>query len=462
MTPRFRPLRRTLLKLAPALPLASWSWPFEARALSADATSALLRARLAERGVGLVAVQVDGEQVEINAQGLARQGDAAALRTDALFEIGSITKAFTALLLADAVVRGDLKLDGAVEDALPSGTPLRDAAGDPIRWVDLATHRSGLPRLPSNMSPATPADPYNGYGETQLLAFLRSFEPTAARGAVYAYSNLAFGLLGYALGRAAGTGYPALLASRVLLPLKLTDAHLALPGQRFERLVDGHDGQRNQVGHWQQDVIASAGGLVMSGASLGRYAQAAIGVIDTPLREAFALCERAHADGPAPINPIGLAWLLAPLNGRIVLNHDGATAGFSSSLWLDPQRRRAVAVLSNAAVEVNDLALHLLDESLPLKDFARAQQPAVALSVAQLAPLAGVYALNPQFKLTISVRGGQLWAQGTHQNAFPLLASAPRRFFAKVSPLQIEFDAAETPAALTLQQAGQTLNFVRE
>jgi len=442
--------------------VAGWSWPFASHAQQADPTAAMLRTRLAERGVGLVAVQVDGERVDVRVQGRARQADATALRPDALFEIGSITKTFTALLLADAVVRGDLRLDGAVQDALPAGTPLRDAAGDPIRWIDLATHRSGLPRLPPNMAPSKPADPYNGYGETQLLEFLRDYTPNRARGARYEYSNLGFGLLGYALGHAAGTGYPALLAGRVLQPLALTDAHLALPGRRFERLVDGHDALRRPVAHWQQDVMASAGGLVMSGASLGRYAQAAIGNIDTPLREAFLLCEREHAPGPAPINPIGLAWLLAPLNGRTVLNHDGATAGFSGSLWLDPQRRRAVAVLSNAAVEVGDLALHLLDDSIPLKDANRAQPPEIALTREQLAPLAGVYALNTQFKLTVSVRGGQLWAQATGQGAFPLFASAPRRFFAKVTPLQIEFDAAETPTALTLQQAGSTLRFVRE
>ena len=67
---------------------------------------------------------------------------------------------------------------------------------------------------------------------------------------------------------------------------------------------------------------------------------------------------------------MGLGWMRAPLNGRILLNHDGGTAGFSSSLWLDPERRRASAVLSNALVEVNDLALHLLDESVPPKDLA--------------------------------------------------------------------------------------------
>ncbi|MGK3151714.1 serine hydrolase domain-containing protein, partial [Staphylococcus shinii] len=86
---------------------------------------------------------------------------------DSRFEIGSITKTFTALLLADAVVRGDLKLDGAVEAALPDSLRLRDSAGAPLRWRDLATHRSGLPRLATNMTPARP-DPYADYDWASL------------------------------------------------------------------------------------------------------------------------------------------------------------------------------------------------------------------------------------------------------------------------------------------------------
>ena len=463
MNSRTHRSRRTLLKLAPAAAVAGWTWPRAAAALGGPATATLLRTRLLEQGVGLVAVQVQADRVEVTAQGLARQGDGIALRTDALFEIGSITKTFTALLLADAVVRGQLKLDAAVQDALPDNIRLVDSAGDPIRWIDLATQRSGLPRLPTNMAPSVRTDPYDDYREADLLAFLRGFKPTLVRGAEYGYSNLGFGLMGYALGRAAGSDYPTLLQQRVLQPLGLSSAQLALPGRRIiDGLVTGHDAQRQPVPHWHLDVLAGAGALVMSGADLGRYAQAALGLIDTPLREAFALAEREQAPGPSPKNPMGLAWLLAPLNGRRVLNHDGATAGFSSSLWLDPTRQRAVAVLANAMVEVNDIALHLLDESVPVKDFSQTRQPAIDLSAAQLGALVGVYALNTGLKITLSVRDGQLWAQATGQGAFQLFASAPRRFFAKVTPLQIEFDAADPPAGLTLLQGGQALRFVRE
>jgi CubicO group peptidase (beta-lactamase class C family) len=189
-----------------------------------------------------------------------------------------------------------------------------------------------------------------------------------------------------------------------------------------------------------------------------RYADAAIGGYEHPLRDAFALCLQRRADGPGPINPIGLAWLLAPLNGRTVFNHDGGTGGFSSSLWLDPSRGRATVVLANAQVPVNDLALHLLDGSAPLRDLSATRQSSVTLTAAQLQPLAGVYALNPQFKLTLRADGPRLFAQATGQGEFELFAKSPRRFFAKVAPLELEFDTD----ALTLFQGGATSRFVRE
>lgn len=447
------------LGLAAALP----AWPGVPRAADGVPPAeahAVLQARLAQQGVGLLAVQVDGTQVRLTAAGRGRR-DGAALRENALFEIGSITKTFTALLLADAVHERRLALDGAVEEVLP-GIRLRDSDDEPIRWVDLATHRAGLPRLPDNLAPADPADPYADYDEARLLDYLRRQRATRPRNSRWEYSNLGYGLLGHALARAAGMPYPDLLQRRVLTPLGLDDAVWARRGTRPAALVDGHGADGQVVPHWHFDVMAPAGGLLMGGAGLARYAQAAVGAVDSPLREAFELAQREHAAGPGAMNPIGLAWLRAPLNGRTVLNHDGGTFGFSSSLWLDPSRRRATAVLANAMVEVKDLALHLLEPSLPPRDLRPSPQTVIPLGPEALAPLAGSYALNPGFVLTVRLRDGRLYAQASGQGEFELFASAPRRFFARVTALEIEFDAAATPPGLTLRQGGQTLRFERQ
>jgi serine-type D-Ala-D-Ala carboxypeptidase/endopeptidase len=176
---------------------------------------------------------------------------------------------------------------------------------------------------------------------------------------------------------------------------------------------------------------------------------------------------KERAAGPSPANPIGLAWILAPLNGRRVALHDGGTFGFASTVILDPERRRAAVLLSNAAGSVNDLAIHAVDPSVPPRDVAAekrqtAREP-VVVDAAALAPLAGVYALNPNFKLFLRVQDGKLLVRATGQGEFELFGIDPRRFFARVTPLEMEFEgSAGVPAALELRQGGQKLRFVRE
>lgn len=422
-------------------------------AADGDALQALLEARLKDDGVALTAGRLSGGQAGF--AGAARSGPRPG--ADSVFEIGSITKTFTALLLADAVVRGELKLADAVEATLPDGVALRDSQGQPLRWVDLATHRSGLPRLAANMAPARPDDPYADYDWASLRLFLKGWQPVVARDSIYGYSNLGFGLLGHALALRQGTDYATLLSRRVLQPLGLQDdIGAGLPG-----LLQGHDAAGKPVSAWHfQSSTAGAGVLHGTARGLLRYAEAAMGGYEHPLKAAFALCLQRHGAGGSPGNPVGLAWLLASLNGRTLFNHDGGTGGFSSSLWLDPARGRASVVLANAQVVVGDLALHVLDDSVPLRDLSATRQAGITLAAAQLQPLAGVYALNPQFRLAVRADGSRLLAQATGQGEFELFAKAPLRFFAKVTPLEIEFDA--DAKALTLLQGGARLRFVRE
>lgn len=425
-----------------------------------------LRERARQEGRGFVAAQVSAQGVQLTSAGQRSASDAAEPDAGAdLFEIGSITKTFTALLLAQAVLRKDFALTDPVEPVL--GLRLRDSQGQPLQWLDLATHRSGLPRLASNMQPRLAADPYADYGWTQLKAFLETWQPQVPRQARWEYSNLGFGLLGHALGLHAGKPFAALLHERVLQPLGLGDMRVAVPGDGPAGLLPGHDANGQAVPRWTFDTMAGGGALIGSARSLARYAQAALGLIDTPLAPAFELTLRRHADGSGPANPMGLGWTLGRLNGRRIANHDGGTYGFSSSLFLDLDQQRASLVLANAFVPVTDLALHLLEPSIAPRDVAaekrKTQREAVSVPASQLAPLAGVYALNPRFKLTVSPREGRLFAQATGQGEFELFALQARRFFARVAALEVEFEGETGVAgALVLTQGGQRLRFVRE
>lgn len=461
--------RRRLIQTVACSSALPWLGGAHAQTSSASelALAKTLRERVAQQGVGLSAAVVDGAGVQFYAAGVRTAGLAEPVDADTLYEYGSITKTFTALLLADMVVRKELALDGPVEAVLPNGLKLRDSQDKPIQWADLVTHRSGLPRLPANMKDIHGADPYAAYGREDLWSFLSSWKAERARDAQWEYANLGFGLLAEALALRAQRSYDSVLQERVLKPLGLEAMTLALRNKPLAGLLRGHDPQGKPTPNWRFDAMAGAGALVGSARSLARYAQAAIGAFDHPLKEAFALTMQRRADGPAPINPMGLGWVIAPLDGRQLVTHDGGTGGFASSLVIDPSRRRAAFMLANAQVPVNDLAIHALEPRMPVRDLAtekkQTQREGQALAPEHLAPLPGSYALNPQFKVVIRLKDGKLTAQATGQGEFELFAIDARKFFAKVTPLELHFEGdSGVPAAFTLLQGGAKLRFVRE
>src|SRR5208283_4407870 len=124
------------------------------------------------------------------------KNDKRALDGDTVFEIGSITKVFTALLLADMAQRGEVALTDPVSKYLPKGVKMPGRNGHAIMLQDLATHTSGLPRLPSNMKPKDFMNPYADYTPELLYQFLSSYELPRDPGSKWEYSNLGAGLLG--------------------------------------------------------------------------------------------------------------------------------------------------------------------------------------------------------------------------------------------------------------------------
>src|ERR1041385_5708353 len=128
-----------------------------------------------KQGVGIVVGVIEPSGRRIVAYGSADRDDQGPLDGDTVFEIGSVTKVFTSLLLADAVQRGEVALGDPVSKYLPAGTKVPDHGGKPIRLVDLSTHTSALPSLPSNLTPKDPRNPYADYAVAQLYELRGSF-----------------------------------------------------------------------------------------------------------------------------------------------------------------------------------------------------------------------------------------------------------------------------------------------
>ena len=323
-----------------AAPLAAVEAGWEPDGAAAAQVAAHLRPLVAGGTVpGLVyAVVTPGGQ----ATGHLSRSGSQPLGPHVLLEIGSVTKVFTALLLADMAERREVQLDDPIARHLPPAVAQACPAADRITLRHLATHTSGLPRLPRNLVPLAlrhPADPYAGYSAEHLYRALRKASNPAP--AAYLYSNYGFGLLGHLLSHTAGRPYGELLAERITGPLGLTETMTGVP--------DGHPaatGHRRgrPTARWHLGALAGAGALNSTAADLARFLSASLHPEMTPIRPAIEAIQR-----PAGSQQTGLGWHICSPAGRPVLWHNGATGGFSAMLALDRDAGCAIGAVATSA-----------------------------------------------------------------------------------------------------------------
>jgi len=332
-----------------------------------DELRALLRNRTEEarKALGIVAGLVDATGERFAAAGATAPGGAAAPDVDTVFEIGSITKVFTSLVLADMVVRGEIRLDDPVAKFLPPTVKVPGRDGREITLLDLANQVSGLPRLPDNLKPADLGDPYADYGPDRLYDFLSRYTLTRPIGERYEYSNLGVGLLGQALALKAGTSYEEMVRRRVLEPLGMTDTAITLPEALKERLAVGTNPMLLPAKYWDLNVLAGAGALRSTARDMLKFLAAAMGLRESPLRKAFDLMLAKRRPTGTPDLDIALGWHIWTKYGTEIVWHNGGTGGFRSFAGFMPGKKTGVVVLCNTSFGVDDLGLHALVPQWP-------------------------------------------------------------------------------------------------
>lgn len=325
--------------------------------------------RLARQHVGVVVAAVSDGHVGFAGTGTTGGTSSGTPGAGTLFEIGSVTKTFTALALARMAVAGTVALDEPLARLLPNGSVVPSRGGQEITLQHLATHTSGLPRLPKGMllrallRPHTP-DPYAGCTTEMLLSGLARTRLRSTPGQRVHYSNLGAGLLGLALARRAGTTYEQLVTTHVCDPLGMSDTVVAAPATRPGRLAQGHDSRRRPTPPWNLADLAGAGGLWSTATDLVSYVRAQLdGSGPTELAEAIRLSRQVeHRNSPFAWMHLGWsAHRLHPRQGaHLQIWHNGGTGGFSSFVGFDPETRAAVIVLSNTQRTVDAPAFDLL------------------------------------------------------------------------------------------------------
>lgn len=449
---------------APPPPLpANWQLPPDA------AIGELIAARNGPRGGQGIVVGVlgpDGQRIVAGGTGAG-----ASIDRDTLFEIGSITKVFTALILADMANKGEVSLDDPAAKYLPPGHRMPERGGRRITLRDLATHRSGLPRMADDMgSVDDPDGPFVDYSETKLLAFLDRYQLTRDIGVQWEYSNLGAGLLGYLLARAAGTDYETLLRQRITGPLGMNDTMVSLPPSHAARLALPFDGYMRRASPWNIGVLTGAGGIRSSAADMLTFANA---VLDpkSPIAPATRTALSVRAPGLHARAEQALGWIVMhPEPERELLLHDGGTGGFRSVLALEPAKARAAVALINSAVEpaATDLVLHILlgtpvaqTPPVPPAPPPPVKRTEISLPAAELERFVGRYGFEAGFVIAVTHEGGTLRVlrEGVAgASALPIFPEAPLAFFWKAVDAQIRFttDASGAVTGAELTQGGQS------
>jgi serine-type D-Ala-D-Ala carboxypeptidase/endopeptidase len=284
--------------------------------------------------------------------GVRRGRGTAAPGVYAVFEIGSITKVFTALALADMAREGVLELETPARELAPSA-PWPEPVGREITLADLACHGSGFAGTPLRLLlHVLPQwnDPYVDFDVARLYDALDHMRPKRAPGERFEYSNLNYGLLGHLLARAAGCSWEQLVAARVCEPLGLRDTHPTVPPLKLGRLERGHNRRGRPVPAWTMpDGIAGAGALHSTVDDLLTFLGAHLRPGSTALGPAIELARRPRLRIGRRA-AVGLGWLMvAPRRGPRIIWHSGGTGGFRSYVGLAPDGgRTAVAALSGS------------------------------------------------------------------------------------------------------------------
>jgi CubicO group peptidase (beta-lactamase class C family) len=406
-----------------------------------------------KQSAGMVVALLDHGQPHIIAYGPTRPGGPP-LDANTVFEIGSVTKVFTTTILADMVVKGEVKLDDPVAKYLPSSVHMPTRGGKEITLLDLATQTSGLPRLPANFAPKDPKNPYADYTVQQMYDFLSGYQLPRDIGATYEYSNLGMGLLGHALARHAGMSYEQLVTKRVLEPLGMRDTRITLNESMRSRLAQGHDDAGNPVAIWDLPTLAGAGALRSTANDMLKFIAAALDTTRGPLAKAFALAEPARRPAGQGLR-IGLAWHTLRAFDQEIVWHNGQTGGYHTFIGLDHATGANVVVLASSSNNIDDIGLHVLDQRIPLRA-APKPHTEIALDPSVLDRYVGVYELAPTFSITITRDGNNLWAQATNQGKLQLFAESETDFFLKGLDAGVTFvrDSAGVVTGLVLHQQG--------
>jgi len=325
-----------------------------------EAVKSLVRARVdQDLNVGIVVGIVSPCGREVYSYGKTALDGDNEVDENTIFELGSIGKVFTTLLLAVMVEKGELSFEDPIEKFLPDDLNVPRFNEQSIRLIDLATHTSGLPGIPENLAPADEYNPYADYSVDQMVTALSEVTLSQEPGKQYEYSNFGMGLLGHILSLHSGMSYEELVVHYITDELGMPDTRVELTTTMQDHLALGYR-QGELFPLWDNPTLAGAGALRSSVKDMLIFLAANVGLKESSLFEAMKVSYEPRFPVGTSME-VGLAWHMSERGDNLVVEHHGATGGYWSFAGFILEKQTAVVVLTNTFQDIDEIGLGLLE-----------------------------------------------------------------------------------------------------
>jgi D-alanyl-D-alanine-carboxypeptidase/D-alanyl-D-alanine-endopeptidase len=397
-----------------------------------------------ENDTGIIVGVIEPRGRRVISFGHRNAGDLRPLDGDTIFEIGSITKVFTALLMADMVAKKEVALSDPAAKYLAADFKVPERNGRSITLVDLATHTSSLPFMPENAPPLN--DPAAAkYSAADLKQYVAGYQLKRDIASEWEYSNIGYWILSEALSSRAGANYETLVRERVIAPLKLANTDFSISPKMKTDLAVGHDAALQPAPAVSAlpiySIMPAAGGLYSTANDLLKLLAVAIGYERSPLSDTIeATVKTRRPTGGGSEQALG--WTVIGKGDDQLIYRDGGTYGFASSMAWDPKKRVGVVVLSNQQGDVDDIARHLLRPDSPLARPTNTKHTAIAIDSSLLDNYAGRYEAQGEGIFTVARENNLLTVESPADWGLPKLRirpESPQDFFAAELPVRVTF-----------------------
>ncbi|MCX7359733.1 MAG: serine hydrolase [Alphaproteobacteria bacterium] len=403
------------------------------------------------RGTGGLVSVVQARDAWTVRHGTVSRESASGVSLDTPFQIASLTKIFTALLLSDAAMRGEVALDDSLAAYLDVSVPSFE--GRAIVLADLATHASGLPLRPPSRVDRSRDNPYAGYSDADLRADIAATTLSRAPGSAFEYSNYGFALLGAALSARLGKPYETILRERILTPLRMRATSLTPSTATRARLIQGYDMEFVPANVWDFGALAPAGGLFSTARDLRKFLALWTEPFNTPLAQAARDMFTTRRSGPDAQTQMALGWRVIERNGRTLGWSNGSGGGVRAYMAVAPGAEGVIAYANmQTGIGVDDIGLRVLDPSNSVDVSPIPLRVAIPLPASVLDRYTGTYAYAPDDLMTITREGdGLVLVSGP--NRLSLFAESETLFFIREENVTVTFDAGAS--TFVFRQAGQ-------